>query len=104
MGLAWRWGRLDDLPGCLALLRGHSAYAPATLERLPAVWRRLLDDAALILGVVEDESEPQNRRLLAFGASVFVTDAFMSHEREGEAPYLSTRAIRGEVQGPSVIL
>src|SRR5688572_13387136 len=104
MGLMWRPGGLGDLTRCLALLREHCAYDSATLERLPAVWRRLLDDAALILGVVEDDGGPQNRRLLAFGASVFVTDAFLARERAGNEPYVTGRAIQAELQGPSPIL
>ena len=104
MGLTWRSGCLGDLPRCLALLQGHCAYDSATVERLPAVWRRLFHDAALILGVVEDDGGPQNRRLLAFGASVFVTDAFMARERAGKEPYVTGRAIQAELQEPSPIL
>ena len=104
MGLAWRPGRLDDLPGCAALFHGHSRYDSATLERLTTAWRKLFDDGALIMGIVEDDAAPQHHRILAFGASVFVTDAFMARERAGEHPFVSTRAIQAELQGPTPIL
>jgi hypothetical protein len=104
MGLAWRPGCAGDLTRCLALLEGRCAYDRATLKRLTTIWPRLFRDAAIIVGIVEDHSAPQNRRLLAFGASVFVTDAFMARERAGEQPYVTARAIQEELEGPSPIL
>jgi len=104
MGLAWRRGRLSDLTGCLALLQGRCAYHAATLERLPLLWRKLCQDATLNFAVVEDQTRPQNRRLLAFGASVFVTDAYMARARAGAKPYLTGRTIQAELEGPSPIL
>src|SRR5688572_3132843 len=75
MGLSWRRGGLADLTRCLALLQGHCAYDSATLERLPAVWQALFQDAAVIFSIVEDQARPLDCRVLAFGASVFVTDS-----------------------------
>ena len=81
MGPVWRRGGLADLARCLALLQGHCAYDPRTLECLPAVWRTLFQDAAVNFAVVEDRTRPQGSTVLAFGASVFVTDPYMARER-----------------------
>jgi DNA-binding CsgD family transcriptional regulator len=104
MGLSWRRGGLADLTRCLALLQGHCAYDSATLERLPAVWQALFQDAAVIFSIVEDQARPLDCRVLAFGASVFVTDSFMACERTGVTPYVSARTIQAELGKLSPIL
>ena len=104
MGLVWRRGDLGDLTRCLALLQGHCAYDRVTLERLPSVWLTLFQDAAINLAVIEDRSRTPGATVLAFGASVFVTDACMARERMGAEPYVTRRAIQAEVQGNSPIL
>ncbi len=104
MGLVWRRGGLGDLARCHALLQGHCAYDAQTLECLPAVWRTLFADAAIMFAVVEDRTRPQGSTVLAFGASVFVTDAYMARERIGAEPYVTARAIQAELRGRSPIL
>jgi hypothetical protein len=104
MGLVWRRGGLGDLARCQALLRGHCAYDAQTLESLPAVWRTLFDDAAIRVAVVEDRSRPHGSTVLAFGASVFVTDPCMARERVGAEPYVTARVVQAELRGRSPIL
>ena len=104
MGLVWRRGGLGDLARCQALLQGHSAYDAQTLACLPAVWRTLFDDAAIRIAVVEDRARPKGSMVLAFGASVFVTDSCMARERIGDQPYVTARAIQAELRGRSPIL
>ena len=94
MAVAWRAGCADDLSGCLVLLQGRSAYDAATLQRLPAVWRHLFYDTAVRWAVVEDLTLQPDRRLLAFGASVFVSDAWMVRERLGAQPFVTSRTIQ----------
>ena len=101
---AWRPVCLGDLTRCVALLRGHRAYDLAKLEPLLAVWQTLLDAGVMRFAVVEDRARGQNDGLLGFRASVFVTDAFVASARAWAKPYLTSRAIRAELQGPSPIL
>jgi hypothetical protein len=104
MDLAVRPAAPSDTAAWLRLLRGHLAYDPDTLARLPAAWRRLLRDEALIGAVIEDRERPAPARILGFGASVFVTDAFMQEARAGITPYLTARLVREELRGPSPVL
>jgi len=104
MDLAVRPPALLDTAAWLRLLQGHLGYDVDTLARLPAVWRRLLRDEALIAAVIEDRERPAPTRVLGFGASVFVTDAFMQEARAGVTPYLTARLVREELRGPSPVL
>jgi hypothetical protein len=88
----------------VALLQGHCAYNPGMLNDLPSVWQTLLQDAAMELAVVEDRTRPPDSTILAFGASVFVTDSYMAQERIGAEPYVTARAILAELQNCSPIL
>jgi DNA-binding CsgD family transcriptional regulator len=94
-----------DLPACLELLRGHLAYPASILPELPKVWRRLLREDALVAIAVEGGSvDGKPASILAFGITVFVTEAWMAAAQAGEEPYLSVRTIRQELAGPSPIL
>lgn len=104
MSLLWRRGELADLSRCLAFLQGHCAYSSGTLDALTPVWLTLLEDAAVNFAVVEDRTRPQGSTVLAFGATVFVTDAHMARERTGAQPYVTARAIQAESRGCSPIL
>ncbi len=54
--------------------------------RLPAVWRQLLAACSLNVGVVEDSEHPPEGRIVAFGASVFVTDQFIREAQSDPVP------------------
>ncbi len=104
MDLAFRGVSEADLPQCMSLLAGRLAYDGDTLARLPGAWRRLLRDGALVAGIVEDRTPPVDARILGFGASVFVTGAFMRQARAGTEPYLTARVIRAELEGVTPVL
>lgn len=94
-----------DLPACVDLLRGHLAYPASILPDLPGVWRRLLREDALVAVVAESGrvgGEPAN--ILAFGITVFITEAWMASARNNEEPYLNVRTIRQELAASSPIL
>jgi hypothetical protein len=61
-------------------------------------------DTAVNLAVVEDRTRPHGSTVLAFGASVFVTDSYMARERMGVRPYVTARTIGAELRGSSPIL
>ena len=88
-----------DLPACVELLRGHLAYPASILSELPKVWRRLLREDVLVAAVAESRSlDGKAASALAFGLTVFVTEAWMAAAQAGAVP------IRQEVAGPSPIL
>jgi DNA-binding CsgD family transcriptional regulator len=93
-----------DFDACLSLFEDRLAYAPDTLGRLTAFWERLLGDDAMVTSVIERHDGPGRAHVLAFGASVFVTDAHMRQARRGYAPYLTARTIARELAGCSPIL
>jgi len=102
--LIFRLVRFIDLERCVSLLRGHLAYPSEVLDQLPPVWRRLLREDALNFIVIEDRARRAPTRIVAFGASVFVTDAFMREARAATEPYLTARLIRRELRPGSPIL
>ena len=104
MDLAFRSASVADLPQWMSLVVGRLAYGADTLARLPIVWRRLLKDGALVAAVIEDRTRPSAARVVGFGASVFVTGAFMRQARAGTEPYLTARVIRAEAEGVTPIL
>lgn len=87
-----------DLEACLELVRGHLAYPDDVLALLPRFWRRLLREEALNAVVVETHRRGSTM-IAGFGASVFVTDTWMTDARRGEEPYLTARTVRSEL-GP----
>src|SRR5206468_4241590 len=93
-----------DFPTCLGLLRGRLAYRDDALPGLVRAWRRLLRDDALIAAVLESGAAAQPPTVLAFGASVFVTDAWMAALRSSDEPYLAVRTLALELTGHSPIL
>jgi DNA-binding CsgD family transcriptional regulator len=101
MAVQSRAAEPHDFPVGARLLRGRLAYDADLVDRLPGVWARLHEEGALIAAVVESVEGPSPPEILAFGASVFVTDGFTRQARE---PYLSARVIRGELGGVSSIL
>jgi hypothetical protein len=93
-----------DFEACVGLLRERLAYPAEILARLPEAWRRLLADEAIISAVVEDLARPAASRIVAFGTSLFVTEAFMREACQGREPYLNARLIAHELDGKSPVL
>jgi DNA-binding CsgD family transcriptional regulator len=93
-----------DLPVCLALLEGRLAYPDHIVPSLQRVWRSLLRDDALVGSVIETRTPDGATATVAFGASVFVTDAWAADARSSEEPYLTARTIDLELKGRSPIL
>ncbi len=104
MDLVVRPIELRDFPACLDFLRGRLAYSDDALTDLQRAWRRLLRDDALIAAVLETDSASRSPSLVAFGVSVFVTDAWMADARTGREPYLAVRTLERELAGDSPIL
>lgn len=84
------------MPECLQIARQFRNYGYTNAEEhdVLALWRAALCDEASASGVVEDTDRPAGARLLAFGISLFVTDAFFAEFKAEEAPYLPERVLR----------
>lgn len=104
MDLTFRPIEYRDVHQCLSLVRGRRLYPDDVLGDLPAAWHRLLQDEAAISTVIEDLERSDAARIVGFGMSVFITDAFMREARVGAEPYLSARLIRADTPGASPIL
>ncbi|HET9868890.1 MAG TPA: hypothetical protein VFR02_00115 [bacterium] len=82
-----------DLESCLSLLREGFAFKAPQRPRLTALWRELLEGGHCITVAVDDRRRPAGGRLVGFGMSVFVTDAFARLLLAGE-PFLSRAFLR----------
>lgn len=104
MNLSYRTTGIDDFEACARILQGGFAFEENVRARLPAIWRHLYDEGCMISAVVEDHERPPNTRIVAFGASVFVTDQFMKEVQENPFPYLCVRVIDRVLKNDSPIL
>jgi hypothetical protein len=93
-----------DFPMCLGLLRGRLGYPSDVLPDIQRAWHRLLRDDSLIAAVLETGAASGPTTIVAFGASVFVTDAWMAAARNGQEPYLTVRTLQRELRKDSPIL
>jgi DNA-binding CsgD family transcriptional regulator len=95
----------SDFDLSASLLAGRLAYTPDVVAELPGVWTLLLEDHAMNAVVFENRSGSGSLEFLAFGVSVFVTDAWAAAAGSGAEPYLTARTLRAELEdGPSPIL
>src|SRR5262245_36396339 len=99
MNLQFRRFQPRDTAGCVRLLQQYPEYGPQLLPDLPQLWQRLFDEHAMISCVTEDLDARAGPGIVAFGADVFVTDAFMTEARAGCEPYLASRLIQRELDG-----
>ena len=95
INLIARKGGSRDLEDCYALHESLGLpYSPTGRRTLLEMWRTLLSNGAMQLFLVEDRARPVGSRIVAFGASVFVTDEFCSDARLMLPPYLGVELAR----------
>lgn len=104
MDLMHRTTEERDLPGCLAILEDGFSYPDALRARLPAIAARLLAEGAMNSAVLEDLDQPLGQRLIQFGASVFLSDAFVREAEAEMTPHLGAQIITKIVEGRSPVL
>lgn len=68
------------------------------------LWRHLLATRSAISLVVEEGGRPAARGLVGFGASVFVTDAFVEEIKVDPAPHIALRVLSRWLRGSRVFL
>lgn len=104
MHLTYRAANVADIEACVALMpTAFGQLAPDALARLPGRWRRWLRERAMLITVVEDTARPQGARIVAFGTSVFVTDAFAEAVRVTLPPPIGRHLSTSALLGPAAI-
>lgn len=104
MHLTYRPATEEDIEICDTLLIEGFIYPPETRARIPSLWRSWLRSGMMAMTMIEDEARPPGARCVAFGNSVFVTDAFMREARAGLPPYIAAQITQRYLEGRSPIL
>jgi hypothetical protein len=102
--VSWRLTTEDDLSECLQVQPGHfgdELTGPAIAHR---VWKQLLGHPAFFSVVFECDPPVQGRRIIGFGAAVFVTQRFIDAELADPRPGLNSRLIASVHEGRPVLL
>lgn len=104
MHLTYRPAAGQDVDACLAMLPPEFDCAPALRARFANVWGSWLREGIMQLTVLEDGDRPAGSRRIAFGNSVFVTEAFAEEAKTTLAPPLGAQVVRRWLEGRSPIL
>jgi len=100
----WRPATVADLPECLLIQREHMGDAIIGEPAALAVWRDLIAHAGALTAVFESDRPAGDSRIVGFGATVFVQQAFADAEILTPQPGLNARIIARLHHGPSVVL
>lgn len=76
MSFTHRLINLDDVDWCISITREGFAYSPAQRAPLASLWKELIGSKSCNSVAIEDRKLPPGKRVVGFGLSVFVTDAF----------------------------
>ena len=98
-------GELRHIAGCCAILSlSRFIFDDVTWEALPDMWQALLSLGAMQLSLVENIGQPSGPEILAFCASIFVTDSFCREVRTTLSPYLGLQIARRYRAGTLAVL
>ena len=90
-----RVGDLSHITACCALLEQYRfVYDDALLRSLPLMFKALLSLGAMQLCLVEDRGSRDRPVIIAFCASIFVTEGFCYEARTQLPPYLGLQVAR----------
>jgi DNA-binding CsgD family transcriptional regulator len=95
---------VKDCAECFKILERDPEISTETWNRLPAIWSKLLNTGALNAIVVVDTERAMGSQIVQFGASVFVTDKFMSAAKSKGTPSLTGIVFDAYLKGSSPIL
>jgi len=120
MHLTYRPATAQDVEACLEMLPPGFVCGASCRARLADAWRNWLREGIMQMTVLEDGMRPSVSRRIAFGNSVFVTEAFAQETKaslppplgvqvvrrwgEGRSPVLDLRALRAANSGPGLTL
>jgi hypothetical protein len=98
--------QVRDVQACVQLTASHplerERYGNLLSQLLPA-WKALVHSGSPISGVLED-ADSDNRCVLGFGLSVFVTDEFLRHCKSPSLRWVGPEVLRWQMRGDSPIL
>jgi hypothetical protein len=101
--LSWRPVTDADLAECLEVQPGHLGDELIGPDNARNVWKQLLPHPAFLAAVFECDPPVQGRRIIGFGAAVFVTQKFTDAELAHPRPGLSARIIASIHEQRSVL-
>ena len=100
-----RVGDEGDIVACCALLGlFRFAFDEASWEALSEMFQTLLSLGAMQLSLVEDRQAPGGPDILAFCATIFVTDRFCRQARTTLPPHLGLQVVRRYLAGRLPVL
>jgi len=102
--MIWRDLRDEDLISCLNVDPSRIGAELAGYDRAIEAWKHIIGSCSFQSAVIEAEPPVAGRRIVAFGASVFVTRAFADDEISNPRPGLNARIIASVAAGQSVVL
>jgi hypothetical protein len=97
----WRKTTEADLAACLDVQPVHLGDELTGPEIAHQVWREILADPAMVTAVFECQPPIEGRRIVGFGAAVFVRAEFVEDELANPRPYINARVSpeeRGQLQ------
>lgn len=102
--MRYRFATAADLPTCSTLIDPGLRMPRALRQQLVALWTNLIDSGSGSLSVIEDPEAPHPHGIEAFGALVFVTDAFAQEFCAAPPPYLPALIYERMLHGRSPVL
>ena len=99
--MKWREVREADLEECLKIEPRNLGDQIIGRDRAMAVWRGLVRSRSFNSCVIE--SSGPSGGIVAFGASLFVAEAYATREIESPRPDLNSRIIAGIANGESIV-
>jgi hypothetical protein len=100
--MLFRAMRAGDVDDCVALIPAATGIDATLKSSLPTLWRELLREERVNGGVVVDA--PASDRVLAFGLTAFVDDAFIAEYVAEPRPWLAALLYEGVQSRHGVLL
>lgn len=99
--MRYRLLRRDDLAESLSLLPAHLGLSPEQRDAAARLWVRLLDEPAVITGIMEDVARPAGERIQAWGVTIVLPPEFVRDEALATAPraFVGRRVYEGLLSG-----
>ncbi len=82
----------DDFSACWTLVVHGSRYSDSERERLRMAWTALLPDDAM-RGAVIFDADSETKRIIVFGATVFVKREWLEEAKRRPRPFFATRCL-----------
>jgi hypothetical protein len=102
--ISWRPIRPAELEKCLSINPKGMGHEIVGRARALAAWQGLLKSRSFQSFAIESDEPIQGHRIVGFGASVFVSAAFVERETADPQPGLNARLISSIASGQAVVL